>query len=66
MTQSLGNPDKFKMMLSGSVVAAAMYCYVDFVLGVGDVYPEMLQDEIMTGLLGLGLALVWYRFRGRR
>ncbi len=66
VTQSLGNPDKVKMVLSGSILVVAIYCYFDFILGVGDMYPDMLWDEVVTGLLGTGLVFIWYRFLGRR
>ncbi|MDR7866059.1 MAG: hypothetical protein RIN56_04525 [Sporomusaceae bacterium] len=66
MTQSLGNPDKVKMMLSGSILVVALYCYFDFILDVGDMYPNMIWDEVVTGLLGVGFVLIWRRFLGRR
>ncbi len=66
MTQALGNHDKVKMVLSGAILAVAMYCYFDFVLGVGDMYPDMIWDEIVAGSLGIGFVLIWFRYLGKR
>lgn len=54
------------MVLSGSILVVALYCYFDFILDVGDMYPNMIWDEVVTGLLGVGFVLIWSRFLGRR
>ena len=62
MTQTLGNHDRVKMVLSGSILAFALYVYFDFIVGLGDMYPEMIWDEVAAGLLGVGFVVIWYRF----
>ncbi len=66
MPQTLGNPDKVKMVLSGFVLVFALYVYGDFVWGMTDLYPDMIWDEVVTGLLGVGVVYIWYRCLGRR
>ena len=50
------------MVLSGSILAFALYVYFDFIVGLGDMYPEMIWDEVAAGLLGVGFVVIWYRF----
>lgn len=66
MTQTLGNHDRVKMVLSGTILAFALYVYCDFILGMGDMYPDMIWDEVAAGLLGAGLVAIWYRLLGKR
>lgn len=66
MPQTLGNHDRVKMVLSGSILAFALYVYFDFIMGIGDMYPDMIWDEFAAGLLGVGFVVIWYRFLGRR
>ncbi len=54
------------MVLSGTILAFALYVYCDFILGMGDMYPDMIWDEVAAGLLGAGLVAIWYRFLGKR
>jgi hypothetical protein len=66
MTQTFGNHDKVKMALSGFGLVFALYVYFDFVWGMIDIYPDMIWDEVVTGLLGIGAVFVWCRYLGRR
>ncbi len=66
MPQTLGNHDKVKMALSGFGLVFALYVYFDFVWGMVDIYPDMIWDEVVTGLFGAGIVYIWYRCLGRR
>lgn len=54
------------MVLSGSILAFALYVYFDFIMGLGDMYPDMIWDEVAAGLLGVGFVVIWYRFLAKR
>lgn len=66
MPQTLGNHDRFKMLLSGAILAFALYIYFDFLMELGDIYPDMIWDEVASGLLGVGFVVIWYRFLAKR
>lgn len=66
MTQTLRNRDRVKMVFSGTILAFALYVYGDFVMGIGDMYPDMIWDEVVAGLLGAGFVVIWHRFLGKR
>lgn len=66
MTQILGNHDRIKLVLSGLFLAFALYVYFGFLTDIGDIYPDMIWDEIAAGLLGVGFVVIWYRFLAKR
>jgi hypothetical protein len=59
--QTLRDLNGIKVMVSVSVLAYLMYLYFDFLSDLGDLYPDMIWDEVVSGLVGLGLVLIWYR-----
>jgi ABC-type Mn2+/Zn2+ transport system permease subunit len=66
MPQTLRDPSGLKMLLSASILAYLVILYLDFLSDLGDLYPDMIWDEVVSGLLGLGLVLAWYRTIGRK
>lgn len=54
------------MLLSGAILAFALYIYFDFLMELGDIYPDMIWDEVASGLLGVGFVVIWYRFLAKR
>lgn len=66
MPHTLGNHDKIKILISGTILAFALYIYFDFLMGIGDLYPDMIWDEVAAGLLGVGFVVIWYRFLAKR
>lgn len=61
MPQTLRDPIGLKMLVSASILAYLVYLYFDFLNDLGDLYPDMIWDEVVSGLLGLALVLAWYR-----
>ena len=65
MTQLWDRCEKVKMLLSGSVLASLLVVYAEFVREMGEMYPDIILDEIVSGILGIGLVVLLYRFSGK-
>ncbi len=61
MPHTLRNPSGIKMLFSASILAYLVYLYFDFLSDLGDLYPDMIWDEVVSCLLGLVLVLAWHR-----
>lgn len=65
MPQLWDRYEKAKMLFSGSVLASLLIVYADFVRELGEMYPDIILDEIVSGVLGIGLVVLLYRLNGK-
>jgi ABC-type Mn2+/Zn2+ transport system permease subunit len=65
MTRLWDRYEKAKMALSGMALALLLVVYADFVRELGEMYPDIILDEIVSGFLGIGLVVLLYRLYAR-
>lgn len=65
MPQLWDSYEKLKLIFSGLVLISLFVIYADFVRELGERYPEVILDEILSGFIGIGLVLLWYRMHAR-